>query len=155
MVTSRKASEKNVGNRGSKSVIFKSINIIVKEQRVNGSYFGYNSKLRCTLMGGESRYQVKIPSNQIIQRRFYSIEPYLELTQLIEPWFITGFTDAEGCFLVIIRKSKKNKLGWQQNSSNSTIAKSAQLNFVLDPWFITGFTDGEGCLGINIYKDNA
>jgi hypothetical protein len=39
MVTSRKASEKNVGNRGSKSVIFKSINFIVKEQRVNGSCF--------------------------------------------------------------------------------------------------------------------
>jgi hypothetical protein len=28
-----------VGNRGSKSVIFKSINFIVKEQRVNGSCF--------------------------------------------------------------------------------------------------------------------
>jgi hypothetical protein len=66
-------------------------------------------KLRCTLMGNERSYQVKIPSNQIIQRRFYSIEPYLELTQLIEPWFITEFTDAEGCFLVIIRKSKKKQ----------------------------------------------
>jgi hypothetical protein len=74
-------------------------------------------------MGNERSYQVKIPSNQIIQRRFYSIEPYLELTQ--------------------------------QNSSNSSIAKSAQLKFVLDPWFITGFTAGDGCLGINIYKDNA
>ena len=157
MVTSRKASEKNVGNRGSKSVILKSINFIVKEQRVNGSCFinFILMKLRCTLMGGESRYQVKIPSNQIIKRRFYSIKPYLELTHLIEPWFITGFTDAEGCFLVIIRKSKKNKLGWQQKSSNSSIAKSAQLKILLDPWFITGFTDGEGCLGINIYKDNA
>src|ERR1700679_1164193 len=39
MVTSRKASEKNVGNRGSKSIIFKSINFTVKEQRVNGSCF--------------------------------------------------------------------------------------------------------------------
>jgi hypothetical protein len=169
-----------VGNRGSKSVIFKSINFIVKEQRVNGSCFikfiplldqrQELMKLRCTLLGNERSYQVKIPSNQIIQRRFYSIEPFAlacaslacvsraradELTQLIEPWFITGFTDAEGCFLVIIRNSKNNKLGWQQNSSNSSIANSAQLKFVLDPWFITGFTDGEGCLGINIYKDNA
>lgn len=124
MVTSRKASEKNVGNRGSKSVIFKSINFIVKEQRVNGSCFINKNlmKLRCTLMGNERSYQVKIPSNQIIQRRIFSIEPYLKLTQLIEPWFITGFTDAtsafacgfacsqkEWCFLVIIRKSKKTK----------------------------------------------
>jgi hypothetical protein len=81
MVTSRKASEKNVGNRGSKSVILKSINFIVKEQRVNGSYFIKQTKtkmkLRCTLMGNERSYQVKIPSNQIIQRRIYSIEPYL------------------------------------------------------------------------------
>ena len=86
MVISRKASEKNVGNRGSKSVIFKSINFIVKEQRVNGSCFINKNfmKLRCTLMGNERSYQVKIPSNQIIQRRFYSIEPYLELTQLIK-----------------------------------------------------------------------
>ena len=30
------------------------------------------------------------------------------------------------------KNKKKNKLGWQQNSSNSSIAKSAQLNFVLD-----------------------
>lgn len=120
-----------MGNRGSKSVIFKSINFIVKEQRVNGSCFINKNlmKLRCTLMGNERSYQIKIPSNQIIQRQFYSIEPYLKLTQLIEP-----------C---------------SQNSSNSSIAKSAQLKFVLDPWFITGFTDGDGCLGINIYKNNA
>ena len=86
MVTSRKASEKNVGNRGSKSVIFKSINFIVKEQRVNGSCFINKNlmKLRCTLMGNERSYQVKILSNQIIQRRFYSIEPYLKLTLLIK-----------------------------------------------------------------------
>jgi hypothetical protein len=114
MVTSRKASEKNVGNRGSKSVKFKSMNFIVKEQRVDGSCFINKNlmKLRCTLMGNERSYQVKIPSNQIIKRRFYSIEPYLELTQLIEP-----------CSL---------------NSSNSSIANSAQLKFVFDPWFITG-----------------
>jgi hypothetical protein len=76
------------------------------------------------------------------------LNPILELTQLICNYYVTGFTDAasafagglacsqkEGCFL--IRKSK-NKLGWQQNSSNSSIANSAQLKFVLDPWFITG-----------------
>ena len=37
MVTSQKASEKNVGNRGSKSVLLNSTNIAVKEQRVDGS----------------------------------------------------------------------------------------------------------------------
>ena len=119
-----------MGNRGSKSVIFKSINFIVKEQRVNGSCFikfiplldqrQELMKLRCTLLGNERSYQVKIPSNQIIQRRFYSIEPFApacaslasvsraraeELTQLtINIWLylvvepLTGFTDAEQLF---------------------------------------------------------
>ena len=109
MVTSHKASEKNVGNRGSKSVILNSYNLIVKEQRVNGSWCGSNlSHLRCTLMAFERNYQVKILSNQIIQRRLFSIElTTSKLTQLIEPWFITGFTDTEGCFLVIVPKSNQ------------------------------------------------
>lgn len=63
-------------------------------------------------MGFERNYPVKILSNQIIHRRFYSIEPItIKFSKIIEPWFISGFTDAEGCFLVIVRKSKKNKLG--------------------------------------------
>jgi len=65
-----KASEKNVGNRGSKSVICESI--AVKEQRVNGSLYGINLPyLRCTLMGFERNYQVKILSYLIIKRQFY------------------------------------------------------------------------------------
>ena len=117
MVTSLKASEKNVGNRGSKSVILN--NIAVKEQRVYGSWCGNTlPHLRCTLTGFEKNYQVKIPSNLIIQRRLYSIKSNLnndinQLPQLNEPWFISGFADAEGCFLVLVRKSPKNKLGWQ------------------------------------------
>jgi hypothetical protein len=50
-----------MGYRGSKSVYIKDT---VKEQRVDGSCFGPKQKLRCTLMGGESRYPIKIPSNQ-------------------------------------------------------------------------------------------
>ena len=123
MVTSLKASKKNVGNRGSKSVIFK--NITVKEQRVNGSKYGRNFPyLRCTLTGFERNYPVKFPSDQIIQKRFFSIESGLnkdtnKLPQLKEPWFISGFTDAEGCFLVLVRKSPKNKLGWQLEANFS------------------------------------
>lgn len=123
MVTSLKASKKNVGNRGSKSVIFK--NITVKEQRVNGSKYGINFPyLRCTLTGFERNYPVKFPSDQIIQKRFFSIESGLnkdtnKLPQLKEPWFISGFTDAEGCFLVLVRKSPKNKLGWRLEANFS------------------------------------
>jgi len=121
MVTSLKASEKNVGNRGSKSIA--GFNpAIVKEQRVNGSWCSNNLlHLRCTLMGFERNYQIKIPSNQIIQRQFYSIKggaTNLDINsnkpiQQLDPWFISGFADAEWCFLILIRKSQKNKLGWQ------------------------------------------
>ena len=114
-VTSLKASEKNVGNRGSKSIIPASI--IVKEQRVYGGKCGMNlSHLRCTLTGFERNHLVKTPSNLIIQRRLYSNclnQDLKKLPQLNEPWFISGFTDAEGCFLILIRKTPKNKLGWQ------------------------------------------
>ena len=31
----------------------------------------------------------------------------------MNPWFVTGFTDAEGCFNLSIYKSSQLKLGWQ------------------------------------------
>jgi hypothetical protein len=113
IVTSQKMSENKMGNRGSKSTVFK--NTVVKEQRVNGSWCGINlPHLRCTLLGFERSYLVKILSNQIIQRQFYSSESNLDNNQLPQdPWFISGFSDAEGCFLVLVRKSPKSKLGWQ------------------------------------------
>ena len=137
-VTSQKASEKNVGDCGSKSVESST----VKEQRVDGSWRVVSTpRLRYTLMGFERNYPVKNHSNLIIQRRLYShhsskyepakAQPESKIsgftdgesfealalpntqTTLKEPWFITGFTDAEGCFLIIVRKAPKNKLGWQ------------------------------------------
>ena len=30
----------------------------------------------------------------------------------IDPWFITGFTDAEGCFMCNMVKKPKYKAGW-------------------------------------------
>jgi hypothetical protein len=89
MVTSLNASERNVGNCGSKSVILN--NIAVKEQRVYGCICGMNlSHIRCTLTGFKRNYLVKNYPNLIIQRRFYSIECSLnddinKLPQLNEP----------------------------------------------------------------------
>ena len=64
--------ENEMGNRGSKSEVSFQLpqpnlnEISVKEQRLDGSYFGKNTpKLRYTLMGCENSYQIKIPSNQI------------------------------------------------------------------------------------------
>ena len=31
----------------------------------------------------------------------------------LNPWWVTGFLDDEGCFYVFVRKKKNYKLGWQ------------------------------------------
>ena len=67
-VKSYKMSENKIGNRGSKSEALAN----EKEQRVDGSRCFNTRHLRYTLMGREIGYQVKIPSNLIINKRFYS-----------------------------------------------------------------------------------
>lgn len=84
-------------------------------------------------MGGESRYQISIPSNQFFMqtKSFHTnskilIQPdkaettNLSLLQLnntsikpmLNPWFVTGFTDAEGCFGLYLYKNTALKSGW-------------------------------------------
>jgi len=84
--------ESIMGYRGSKSV---ALNATVKEQRVDGSRCVKTRHLRCTLMGFERNYQVKIPSKQIINKRLYSsvVERSLNNKYSLNPWFITGFID--------------------------------------------------------------
>ncbi|OSX56117.1 hypothetical protein POSPLADRAFT_1160973 [Postia placenta MAD-698-R-SB12] len=113
-VTSQKIDENQMGNRGSKSE-FQSPQpneISVKEQRVDGSYFGFYPKLRCTLMGFERSYQIKIPSNQLKLLKFFSTLNSKPETE-INPWFITGFADAEGCFSIKIQQNAKLSLKWR------------------------------------------
>lgn len=86
-VTSHMMNENEMGYRGSKSNFQK----FVKEQRVDGSYCINLMQLRCTLMGFERNYQFKIPSNQLNKAPFSTFIQYPELN----PWFVTGFTDAE------------------------------------------------------------
>ena len=120
MVISQKMSENEMGNRGSKSVFLnpQPFEISVKEKRVDGSYFGSgmvaNPRLRCTLTGGESRYHIKIPSKQLNPAcaRTFSNLP-LQGRNVLNPWFVTGFTDAEGCFSIGIRPDAKLKTKWR------------------------------------------
>nr|QCW06898.1 hypothetical protein [Drechslerella brochopaga] len=53
--------------------------------------------------------------NLFAKRRFYvtccAKRNKLDST-LINPWYFTGFTDAEGCFLISIRKNNNLKIGW-------------------------------------------
>ena len=70
-VTSYDMNESEMGYRGSKSVLESNT---VKEQRVDGSYCikakSNLMQLRCTLMGFERNYQVKVLSKQLNNKNF-------------------------------------------------------------------------------------
>lgn len=114
IVISQKIYESIIGNRGSKSVIRgRKLYIAVKEQRVNGSCIEYLNKekysmLRCTLVGFERSYQAKIPSNPINFKRNLST-----LESKLNPWYVSGFVDGEGSFMLTIIKDNKYKSGWR------------------------------------------
>jgi len=117
--------ENEMGYRGSKSEFLNPqlIEISVKEQRVDGSYFGSVSipMLRCTLMGGKSRYHIKIPSKQLNPACARTLSTLSVPTtghseqerNVLNPWFLSGFTDAEGCFSIGIRPDAKLKIKWR------------------------------------------
>lgn len=94
----------------------KSDNLSVKEQRVDGHRCVNLIHLRYTLMGFERNYQIKILSNQIntLRRSYTSISKNLlyNLSNNLNPWFLTGFSDAESNFTVRIIKSNSVKVGW-------------------------------------------
>lgn len=137
MVISHKIIERLMEYRGSKSTVYLSqLYNVVKEQRVEGSEHISWTKvicLRCTLMGFERNYQAKNLSKQKLQIRQYSRSlaillrrspPCLQssITNIprnfssiptINPWFITGFVDAEGSFTVSVLKSSNLHIGWQ------------------------------------------
>ena len=94
-----------MGNRGPKSdfLLMKS----VKGQRVDGSW-QENSCLRFTLKGFKRNHQIKIPFKQLIKNFCTS-----QSSSKLNPWFVTGFTDAEGAFSIIIDKNKQRNIGWR------------------------------------------
>ena len=102
MVTSYDMNESEMGYRGSKS----SAIALVKEQRVDGSYSFQVGLLRCTLMAPVRGYQTEILSNKNNVYKNVTKRPKLNK---LDPWFITGFADAEGCFSIELYKDSKAK----------------------------------------------
>jgi len=130
-VTSHKMSENEMGNRGSKSVIFN--NIAVKEQRVDGSWcINRLMHLRCTLVNFERNSWAKIPSKQ------FNIKNYstFNTTTSINPWVLSGLIAGEGSFTIIIDRNKTRKF----TTSSQGIGKAKWFFF---EWLF-GLTDGEG-----------
>nr|AAN04058.1 Orf373 [Amoebidium parasiticum] len=106
MVTTQKIIERAMEYRGSKSVLY-----TVKEQRVDGSWQGDERPcLRYTLMDFERNYQLRVLSNPR-SRHIHTKSTSIPL-QTLTPFFVTGITDAEGCFSVGISKHKQLRTGW-------------------------------------------
>ena len=74
-VISYKMRENEMDYRGSKSEfqIPQPKEIYVKEQRVDGSCFGFSPKLRCTLMDRENSYQVNNLSKRLNNKQFSTL----------------------------------------------------------------------------------
>ena len=122
-VISQKMIERKMGNRGSKPII--SEHIIVKEQRVDGSWPVY-SGLRCTLKGLEKDRYINPYCNNLKSRfgikRYYNTVTNNPSKQYdcstnsnsytLNPEVWTGLIDGEGSFSIIITKDKNRTLGW-------------------------------------------
>ena len=139
MVISHKMSENEMGYRGSKSVL---TNETVKEQRVDGSWsIKAKSKimlLRCTLMGFERNYQLKIPSKQL---NYFST---LHSDNKLDPWFVTGLADSEGTFTIIIDQNQKRTLGWRVQAKFQIGLHKRDLGLLLQ---VQQFFGGIGSIG--------
>jgi len=116
--------ENKMDNRGSKSAILK--NIVVKEQRVDGSWFikSHLINLRCTLMDFE-RNRVTNPGfnmekgwNSFIKNPSKQFDGYEVCTKNfstsssinVNPGIWSGLIDGEGSFSIIVDKNKLRKL---------------------------------------------
>ena len=68
-------------------------------------------------MDFERNYQFKILSNQINKVRWYtsiaSHKPTITPQSIQNPWFITGFSDAESSFSILIQANSKYATGWR------------------------------------------
>jgi len=106
----------------------------VKEQRVDGSSTFIKNVVRCTLVAGKPVLERKINlfpyyfqylQYVLYKRVIYNIyenefsimksdnSKSLSTIIKINPWFVTGFVDAEGCFSVGIYKNNQYQVGYQ------------------------------------------
>ena len=88
----------------------------VKEQRVDGSSNSRNLDfVRCTLVAGKPVLGRKIHShsdNSIIANNMF--KRFMHTTRsYLDPWFVTGLTEAEGSFTLGFFKSDNYKMGYQ------------------------------------------
>jgi len=89
------------------------INLFVKEQRVDGFSKSRNLDfVRCTLVAGKPVFRRTIHKNSYNLKFSKSIHTRAD-SFFLNPMFITGLIDAEGCFMLGLYKSNNYKMGYQ------------------------------------------
>jgi len=156
--------ETEIGYRGSKSTILEE-NIVVKEQRVDGSCIGAPGlknnlpMLRCTLMGLERDYQNKVLSKSLIRHhstKVVSTDTSRNNESKLDPNFVSGFIDGEGSFSVTFIKDKSYKSGWQIKTSFSIGLHKKDLALLeeIKNFFGVGGISKKGVNGIQYYVNS-
>lgn len=152
VVTSHKMIEREMDDRGSKSKL--SLNRptsrkhklnFVKEQRVDGSLCLINKHIRCILMGFERNYQIKILSNQIrtfceTNNNYFdsdiSLKQRSEVNNFsrnkLNKWFITGFSDAESSFIILVQPRSDSKTKWRIKANFSISLNKKDIEILED-----------------------
>jgi len=121
-VISLKMCENIMDYRGSKSTILN--NIVVKEQRVDGSWFIKSQliNLRCTLQGFERNRDIKLGFNMQQAWNSYIKNPSKKFdlrkfsthsSTIVNPGVWSGLIDGEGSFGIVVDKNKVRTLGWR------------------------------------------
>ena len=123
-VISHKMMETEMGNRGTKSKFNQGVRgNFVKVQRVDGSWSieakPHKMLLRCTLMDFKRSYQINVLSKGLNKSTFSTVSYVRQQSNTVSgdkplnPYFLTGFTDAEGCFSISVQKTTKTKIGYR------------------------------------------
>lgn len=68
-------------------------------------------KINFRLITQKKSIPLYIKNKLIMNHRYYSTKA--NNNELLDPWFVTGFSDGESCFNILITKSKTNSIGWQ------------------------------------------
>jgi len=148
--------ENKMDNRGSKSTVFK--NTVVKEQRVDGSWFikPHLINLRCTLMGfernrviypGFNRWNsfIKNPSKQFDLKRFSTSSSIN-----VNPGVWSGLIDGEGSFSLIVDKNKVRQLGWRSQLKFQLGLHTKDLNVLC---LLQQYLGGVGSIHLSSTRD--
>ena len=147
-----------MGYRGSKSLLDISK---VKEQRVDGSYFGYNPKLRCILVHGKPIGDIEIKFIRFLcHYNILSVNILLILVGLGYWLLLIGLSILYLFYSTYVNFSTTS-LTTNSSKGSGVSAPSPRDFSVIDhkknhsPYYVTGLVDGEGSFGLYVTKDSS